>query len=355
MTRDLNDTLIFVKVVEHGSFISAAKALRLPKTTVSRKVQDLETRLGAQLLHRTTRKLGLTEAGNVYFEHSQRISRDLDEAESAVGQLQGGPRGWLRVTAPYSVGITWIAPLLGEFHARHPEVRVEMLLSNESVDLISGGIDVALRIGNLPDSNLAARRLSVFRTQVYASPLYLERHGEPLHPDDLQHHRALAMQKHRRNGDGYSWTLSDGKRSSDFPVDPVLVANDPAALRGALLCGEGLMLSSDVTVKAFAEMGHVRRVLAGWTGPEMDFNAVFPRGLVPSPKVRAFVDFLVERLNFDADYMQVLCPDRQRYENVAQASSKAIAADLMRAAGRIEAEANPGALDVAPPSVSASA
>ena len=159
MTRDLNDTLIFVKVVEHGSFISAARALRLPKTTVSRKVQDLETRLGAQLLHRTTRKLGLTEAGNVYFEHSQRIARELDEAESAVGQLQGGPRGWLRITAPYSIGITWIAPLLGEFHARHPEVRVEMVLTNESLDLIDKEIDVALRIGNLPDSNLVARRL----------------------------------------------------------------------------------------------------------------------------------------------------------------------------------------------------
>jgi len=325
MPRDLNDTLIFVKVVEHGSFIAAAKQLRLPKTTVSRKVQDLEARLGAQLLQRTTRKLGLTEAGNVYYEHSQRIARELDEAESAVGQLQGGPRGWLRITAPYSVGITWIAPLLGEFHALHPEVRVEMLLSNESLDLISKEIDVALRVGTLPDSNLTARRLSVFRTQVYASPLYLERHGEPLHPDDLQHHRALAMQKNRRNG-SYSWPLSDGKRTSEFLIDPVLVANDPVALRGALLCGEGLMLCTDVTVKAFAEMGQVRRVLAGWTGPELDFNAVFTRGSVPSPKVRAFVDFLVERLNFDADYMQVLCPDRQRFERASREAAEAAAA-----------------------------
>jgi DNA-binding transcriptional LysR family regulator len=310
MTRDLNDSLVFVKVVEQGSFVAAAKALRLPKTTVSRKVQDLETRLGAQLLQRTTRKLGLTEAGNVYFEHSQRIARDLEEAENAVGQLQGGPRGWLRITAPYSVGITWIAPLLGEFHARHPEVRVEMLLSNESLDLIAKEIDVALRVGNLPDSSLQARRLSVFRTQVYASPSYLERHGEPLRPEDLQHHRALAMQKQRGNGGNYTWTLSDGKRTQDFAVDPILVANDPAALRGALLMGEGVMLASDVGMKGFAELGHVRRVLAGWTGPEVDFNAVFTRGQVPSPKVRAFVDFLVERLNFDADYMQVLCSEK---------------------------------------------
>ena len=348
MPRDLNDTLIFVKVVEHGSFTAAARQLRLPKTTVSRKVQDLEQRLGAQLLQRTTRKLGLTEAGNVYYEHSQRIARELDEAESAVGQLQGGPRGWLRITAPYSVGITWIAPLLGEFHALHPEVRVEMLLSNESLDLISKEIDVALRVGTLPDSNLTARRLSVFRTQVYASPLYLERHGEPLHPDDLQHHRALAMQKQRRNG-GYSWPLSDGKRTVDFAVDPVLVANDPIALRGALLCGEGLMLCTDITVKAFAEMGQVRRVLAGWTGPELDFNAVFTRGSVPSPKVRAFVDFLVERLNFDADYMQVLCPDRQRFEKASREAAAAAKAtsEMLRRQEAGEAPVLPPAITLA--------
>jgi DNA-binding transcriptional LysR family regulator len=310
MARDLNDTLIFVRVVEHGSFIAAARALRLPKTSVSRKVQELEERLGAQLLHRTTRKLGLTEAGTIYFEHCQQIARQLDEAESAVGQLQGGPRGWLRVTAPYSIGITWVAPLLSEFYARHPELKVELVLTQESIDLIAKEIDVGLRVGNLPDSNLAARRLAVFRTQVYASPLYLQRFGEPLHPDELPRHRTLAMHKSRNNGD-YTWTLGDGERYTDYKVNPILVANDPAPLIGALLGGEGLMLASDVTAKPYAELGHVQRVLAGWTGPEVDFNAVFSRGRVPSPKVRAFVDFLVERLNFDADYMHTLCPNER--------------------------------------------
>lgn len=345
MARDLNDTLIFVRVVEHGSFVSAARALRLPKTTVSRKVQDLETRLGAQLLHRTTRKLGLTEAGNVYFEHCQRIARDLDEAESAVGQLQGGPRGWLRFTAPYSIGIDKIAPLLGEFHKRHPEVRVEMVLSNESLDLIDKEIDVALRVGRLPDSNLVARRLAIFRTQVYASPLYLERHGEPLHPDDLQHHRTLAMQKARRNG-GYVWTLNDGSGDSDFAVNPVLVANDPGALKGALLCGEGLMLAADVMVKPYAEQGFVRRVLAGWIGPEYEMNAVFPRGQVQSPKVRAFVDFLVDRINLEADYMMELCPNR-KCEGIPRDAPDAIATQQVRAAVELTTRKSaPEAIDV---------
>src|SRR5512134_867498 len=332
MTRDLNDTLIFAKVVEHGSFVSAARALRLPKTTVSRKIQELESRLGAQLLHRTTRKLGLTEAGNIYFEHSQRIARELDEAESAIGQLQGGPRGWLRVTAPYSFAISRITPLFGEFQARYPEVRVEMVLTNDRIDLIDKEIDVALRIGPLQDSNLVARRLAVFRSQVYASPRYLARHGEPVHPGDVQHHRTFGM-----NGNGFFWPLNDGTTTTDFRINPVLVANDPAALHPALLSGEGLMLTADVMVKAYAEHGYVQRVLAGWTGPTAELNAVFPRGQGKSPKVRAFVDFLIERVKFDADYMEDLCPNHQCCEAELEIAAATAAASIGSAAPALPA------------------
>lgn len=298
MTRDLNTSLIFVKVVEHGSFTHAARQLGLPKTTVSRKVQELEERLGARLLHRTTRKLGLTEAGTVYFAHCQQIARALDEAENAVGQLQGGPRGWLRVTAPYSLGLMAIAPLLPEFRAQHPEVRVEMVLSNDRLDLISGEIDVALRVGALPDSSLVARRLATFRTLVCAAPEYLARHGEPLAPEDLQHHRALALPGYRR-GNRYAWPLSDGQRKEEFAINPVLVANDPYALKAPLFAGEGLMLASHVMVQQAIEDGCLRRVLAGWSGLEYDLNAVFPHGRVLSPKVRVFIDFLIARLRLD--------------------------------------------------------
>jgi DNA-binding transcriptional LysR family regulator len=199
-----------------------------------------------------------------------------------------------------------------------------MLLSNEPLDLIDKEIDVALRVGNLPDSNLVARRLAVFRTQVFASPEYIKRHGEPLHPDDLQHHATLAMNKARRNGNGFAWALSDGERTIDFRIDPVFVANDYGAVKGALLCGEGLMLAADVMMKPLAEHGYVQRVLAGWTGPEYEFNAVFPRGMTQSPKVRAFIDFLVERLNFEANYMEELCPifKRQHEQALATAEGK---------------------------------
>ncbi len=311
MANDLNDTLIFVKVVEQGSFTAAARLLGQPKTTVSRKVQELEERLGARLLHRTTRRLGLTEAGTVYYEHCQRIARELEQAESAVSQLQSGPRGWLRFTVPYSVGTTWIAPLLGQFQAQYPEIRVDMHLGNEMLDLISGETDLALRIGPLPDSNLIARKLGNLRTQVFASPAYIQRHGEPRHPDELQYHRTLAIRKQRQNQNNrFVWSLAeDGGQMQEFPVNPLLVANDTAALNPMLVAGEGLMLSSDVMAKPFIESGMLRRVLAGWTGPDYDFSAVFAGGGMVSPKVRAFVDFLVEKLNFDANYMLLQCPN----------------------------------------------
>ena len=241
MAHDLNETLIFVKVVEQGSFIAAANALGLPKTTVSRKVQELEQRLGARLLNRTTRRLGLTEAGSIYHEHCQRIARGLEEAESAVAQLQSGPRGWLRFTVPYSIGITWIAPLLGDFQAQYPEIQLDMHMGNEKLDLIAGEADLALRIGTLPDSNLVARKLGSLRTQVFASQSYIEQHGEPLHPDDLQHHRTLVMRKSHNANNRFIWSLTDGRALRDFPVNPQLVANDPAALNWALIKGEGLM------------------------------------------------------------------------------------------------------------------
>jgi DNA-binding transcriptional LysR family regulator len=328
MSHDLNDTLVFVKVVEHGSFVAAARALRLPKTTVSRKVQELETRLGAQLMHRTTRKLGLTEAGNIYYEHSQHIARALDEAESAVGQLQSGPRGWLRITAPYSFGVAWIAPILGEFYLRHPEVRIDMELNNDTLDLIDEEIDVALRIGVLSDSNLVARRLTSFRTQVYASPIYLAQHGEPQHPDELTRHRTFAMRRYHHNGNNFVWPLSEGSGLVDYRIDPVLVSNDPAALRSAVLTGEGMMLSADVMLKPEASQGLVRRVLAGWEGPTVDLNAVFPRGQGKSPKVRAFIDFLVERLSFDTVFMEGLCPHKCTESTHAPAATGEAAARI---------------------------
>lgn len=306
MTHDFNETLIFVKVVEKGSFTAAAEALGMPKATVSRKVAELERRLGTHLLKRTTRKLGLTEAGAVYYEHSAPMALQLQDAESAVSQLNSSPRGWLRFTAPYSLGCDCISPLLPEFMTRYPEVRVEMLLSNDPLDLVAGEMDLALRIENLPDSSLSARRLARIRMHVYASPAYLSQYGEPMEPEDLEHHRALAFSQDRQNG-RYVWSLSDGRRVVEAPVSPVLVANDPPSLLNTVISGLGLALLGDPLGKAAVAQDRLRRVLSAWAGPRVDLNAVFPPGRMHAPKVRAFVDFLSEHLEMDAVALRILC------------------------------------------------
>jgi LysR family transcriptional regulator, regulator for bpeEF and oprC len=296
MQHDLNDTLVFVKVVEHGSLTAAARALGLPKTTVSRRLRELEERLGARLLNRTTRRLALTEAGSLYYEHSRRIATELDEAESAVHQLEGSPRGLLRVTAPYSLGSAMLAPALHQFRERYPDVRLDIVLSNDLLDLVADEIDVALRIGDLPDSTLKARLLASWPAYVFAGEGYLARHGEPLSPEELKDHRALVVSKHRRKHNGYGWTLTDGQQQKEFEVKPVAIANDPELLVTMLASDQGLMLASDVMIHCCLRSANVRRVLGSWRGLDVRLNAVYVDGTVLSPKVRAFVDFVTEHM-----------------------------------------------------------
>jgi DNA-binding transcriptional LysR family regulator len=294
---DLNDTMVFVKVVEAGSFTAAAFAMGLPKTTVSRKIRELEQRLGAQLLHRTTRRLSLTEAGSAYFEHCEKIARTLIEAEAAVGQLQGEPRGTLRITASYSVIVSLIAPLLGEFRTHYPEVRVDLILSHQVLDLVEKEIDVALRMGPLCDSSMVARRLAVLPNHVYASENYLAQHGEPRHPKELRQHLALATRVAQR-GRSHAWPMSDGGGLQDFEINPVVVADDPEVLKDALFSGAGLMMATDMIMGRHVAEGLVQPVLPNWVGRCPELSAVFPHGHVQPPKLRAFVNFLLRKLEF---------------------------------------------------------
>lgn len=292
---DLNDTVVFVKVVEQGSFTAAARELHLPKGTVSRKVQELEARLGVSLLHRTTRKLGLTAAGRVYYQRCRNITTGLEDAQTAVAELISGPRGWLRIAVPATVASSWVAPLLGEFHGRFPEVQVELRLTDERLDLIAQGLDLALIAGALPDSSLVARRLASFTLRVYASPEYLRRHGEPAHGRELAEHRALALTSHRR-GDGYEWPLTDGRGVAAYPVSPLLVCNDASLLHPPLLAGEGMVLACAFSMQRYVASGAVQAVMHPWQGPTVDLHAVFPARKRLPPKVRVFIDFLAEHL-----------------------------------------------------------
>ncbi|MBK1842067.1 LysR family transcriptional regulator [Azospirillum sp. YIM B02556] len=299
--QDLNDTIAFVRVVEEGSFTKAARRLRLPKTTLSRKVRDLERRLGIQLLHRTTRRLGLTEAGTVYFERCRRIAGELEQAESAVAQLRDAPRGWLRITTPPSFGMTVVAPLLPDFRARCPDVRIDLVLSHENLDLVARDIDLAIRMGTLQDSSMAARKLGVLPRHVYAAPSYCAVHGVPAHPDELIRHLTLANMTARRPS-GYGWhlfrTSGDGQREEiDVVIDPVMAADDPEMLVPTLLAGGGLVLATDFAMRPYRSAGQVERVLDGWRGSDVDLHAVFPGGRIQPPKVRSFLDFLAGRID----------------------------------------------------------
>ncbi|MCJ8521004.1 DNA-binding transcriptional LysR family regulator [Pseudorhizobium tarimense] len=192
----MSDTLAFVEVVQRGSFTAAAKSLRTSKARVSKKVQDLEQRLGVKLLHRTTRNIRLTEAGSIYFERCRDLGRLIGDAESAVEQVHGKPSGWLRVTAPHWLVSRAIAPLLVGFRDAYPEVNLQLLLDHDVKDIVREDIDVACRLWNgpMPDSNLAARRSADIPTGLYASRTYLEQHGVSEHPAQLRDHACLVTQ-----------------------------------------------------------------------------------------------------------------------------------------------------------------
>lgn len=301
MPADLNDILIFLKVVETGSFTAAGRALRLPKTTVSRKIRELEQRLNVQLLHRSTRRLGLTQAGTVYFAHCGQIPQTLLDAEAAIGELQGHAAGTLRITCSYSLAVTLVAPLLAPFRARYPDVLVDLVLSHRNLDLIAEKIDLALRMGDLADSSMVARRLAVLPNRVYATPAYLAQYGTPGHPDELHHHHALVTRV-ARSGAGYAWPMreGDGGVLKNYPVTPIIEADDPEVLKAPLLAGAGLMMATDDIMRTCVAQGLAAPILPGWLGRCPALHAVFPQGLVQPPKLRVFLDFLVAHLGAPA-------------------------------------------------------
>jgi DNA-binding transcriptional LysR family regulator len=295
MHSDLNQLLIFAKVVEQGSFIGAARALGLPKTTVSRKVQELEERLGTRLLQRTTRRVALTEAGATYHEYSSRIVQDLEEADNAVGRMREAPRGALRVSASFSFGMGALVPLVPEFLAQYPEINLQLELRNDTVDLLAEGFDLAVRIGSQTDSSYASRQLGRSRLYLYASPGYLEQHGAPAGPEDLPGHPTLTLSRFSRHG-RYYWPLQNGHEEQEVYLTPHLVANDPGVIRYAAVAGLGIAILPAMLIRRELEEGSLQQVIPEWEGPPTEISAVYPsrRGL--SPKVRAFIDFMGEKL-----------------------------------------------------------
>lgn len=292
---DLNEMRVFAAVAARRSFVGAALALRMPKATVSRKVKALEGRLGVRLLQRTTRRVSLTEAGSVFHERCTRIEEEIAEAERAVGKLGARPRGTLRVTAPYTLAREVLLPLVPGFLRLYPEIRLWLTLRNEPEDLVGRGVDVALSPWPVADSDHAARLLGTARSGLYASPAYLRRRGAPRAPADLAGHDALLYS----GGAGpvrFEWTLRQGERTQVAPLAPVLVSNDATPLEAAAVAGAGILLASPLSLSDRIRSGALVPVLAGWAGPDVEVRALFPTRIGVLPKVRVFVDFLVERV-----------------------------------------------------------
>lgn len=298
MLRDMSDTLAFIEVVERGSFTAAAESLRTSKARVSKKVQDLEQRLGVKLLHRTTRNIRLTEAGSIYFERCRDLERLIGDAESAVEQVHGKPSGWLRITAPHWLVTKAIAPLLVGFRETYSEVKLQLLLDHDVKNIVHEDIDVACRLwnGQMPDSNLAARRLAEIPTALYASRTYIQQHGVPEHPSQLKDHSCLVTQLFYGRPE-HSWPLTRQAEIADYPIRPTVVATDPEALFEFLIRGQGIQLTNPHLVHAAVASGEVMRILPEWSGPSATLYAVRAGARVQPLKVRVFIDYLTEHLD----------------------------------------------------------
>ncbi|MCB9745948.1 MAG: LysR family transcriptional regulator [Alphaproteobacteria bacterium] len=285
----LKGMVVFVKVVQVGSFSGAARALDMPKSTVSRQVAHLEDRLGVRLLNRTTRTLALTDIGAAYYERAARIVESIEEAEEAVTQLTTRPRGTLRLSAPVTLGRLFIGQLVAGFITRFPEVRVDVALNDRMVDIIEEGYDLAIRAAALEDSSFIVRKLGSSRRVICASPAYLERAGTPRRPEDLRAHDCLRYAHERTGG---AWRLSEGHV---VQVDGPLVSNNGDVLRQAALAGLGLVLIPRFMVGPELRSGALVPVLQEHTSDEGGVYAMYPHNRHLSAKVRAFVDFAVEQ------------------------------------------------------------
>ena len=286
-----NDLLLFARVADLGSFSRAAERLGIPKSTVSRRVSALESRLGERLLQRTTRKLTLTELGQAVLEHARHVAEDVEAASALAQNRQVRPSGRLRVTMPGDLGNIVLAPMLTRFALEHPGVTLEVDLSARFVDLIGEGWDLAIRMGELrDDASLAARRLAVFTTGLYASPAYLERRGAPRDPAALTEHDGLHVLS--RNGEPMPWTLFRGADTWQGIPRPRAVANSPELLMHMALGGAGIAMVNDHFALAHVRRKELACVLPKWRPAPTPAWAVFPgRRLMPA-KTRVFIDAL---------------------------------------------------------------
>lgn len=286
---DLNDIVVFTKVVETRSFTGAAEQLGLPKSTVSRKLAQLEERLGVRLVQRTTRKLALTEIGQTYYERCARIVADIAAAEQLVTDMQASPRGRVRVTAPIDLSARHLGAICAGFVSTHPDVTVELDANDRLVDLIEEGYDVAVRFGALPESTLIARRLCRIETLLVATPAYLARHGTPATIEALDDHERVLFTPNAR---AQSWTLVHGEATYEFGRPARFASNNVGAVRNAALAGAGISVLAEFMVADDIAAGRLVPVLPAWRSRPIDAHAIYPARQNLPPRLSLFLDYL---------------------------------------------------------------
>lgn len=305
----------FSLLVRAGSFSLAARELAISTPAVSKRLAQMEARLGVQLLHRTTRRMGLTSEGAVYLAQARRILVDIDDMERLVSNSPSQPKGLLRVNATLGFGRSQIAPLISDFAKRYPEVQVQLQLTVNPPPLSEDVFDVCIRFGEPPDARVIARRIASNRRLICATPGYLARHGTPQVPADLTQHNCIGI---RQGDEAYGiWRLSSGKRTEAVKVRGTLSTNDGEIAVNWALAGHGILQRAEWDIAKYLRSGRLRQVLANWQTPPADIHAVYPQRLQSATRVRAFVDFLLAAFS-------AATPDPQ----VVSTSMKACGTDL---------------------------
>lgn len=283
----------FIRVVEVGSISGAAERLNVTKSAVSRRLKELEKHLGVELFHRTTRQMNLTDTGRAFYHQAVRILDDVLEAEIATSQAHGTLKGSLKIALPSTFGLMHMGPIINDFIKEHPQIEFDLDFNDREVDLIQEGFDLAIRIANLPDSSLIARRIAPVKTVICASPDYLKQMGIPQSPEDLIEHQCLVYSLQR---DFEYWHLTDANGNEiKTKIYPYLKASTGEFLKEAAVDGQGIILVPTFIAYKEIENGSLIPLLKDYTSPQINAYAIYPQTRHLSQRVRAFVDLLVKR------------------------------------------------------------
>ncbi len=293
MKVDLNALTVFARVARLGTFTAAAKALSMPKATVSTMVSALEKHLGAQLLERTTRRVSLTEAGRILLESCERILGEIDSASSAIEALSASPRGLLRVSAPVALSRGVLAPLLVAFGARYPQVMIQLDVNTRPTDLLDGGYDLALLTGPPPPRSGQVHRITLFATRLYASRDYARAHGLPTHPDQLAGHALVGRTDDRVR---LRWELRRGDQRFAIEQRPAISVSDTDTRAAMIAHGLGIGWLPRFLAEDGLASGTLVPCLPDWDPDEVPLNALLPTARTRSPKAMALIDYLRSEL-----------------------------------------------------------